>query len=113
MEKILQYIINNTDRGIICVQIYIDGMIYTEIECFEYSPYSIEEEIQNWLDESEFRDEEFLFQKVEEKTSDEVIEMITETLAQTDGNFIQEIANSVITQSVHYVGDSLFLVSCT
>ena len=44
------------------------------------------------------------------KSADEVIQDIAEALAQADGEFIQEIANQVISGRVEYVEDSLFEV---
>jgi len=44
------------------------------------------------------------------KTADEVIIAITETLVQADGDFINDIANRVLTDKVIYQGDSLFQV---
>jgi len=47
---------------------------------------------------------------MEYKTADEVIQMITETLSQADGKFIEEIANKVLTEKVKYENDSYFIV---
>ena len=44
------------------------------------------------------------------KSADEVIQDIAEALAEADGEFIQEIANQVISGRVEYVEDSLFEV---
>lgn len=41
-------------------------------------------------------------------TSDEVINEIAEVLRQGDGEFIEGIANQVLTPEVTYVEDSLF-----
>ena len=42
------------------------------------------------------------------KTADEVINEIAETMRQWDGEFIERIANQVLTRQVEYVGDSIF-----
>ena len=42
------------------------------------------------------------------KTADEVIEDIAEVLSQASGEFIEEIANKVLTAPVKYNGDSEF-----
>lgn len=42
------------------------------------------------------------------KTSDEVIQELAETLAQCSEEFIEEIANKVLTHKVRYIGDSMF-----
>ena len=47
---------------------------------------------------------------MEEKTADEVIQMIAEVLAEADGKFIEGIANRVLVKNVKYVGDSMFMV---
>jgi hypothetical protein len=44
------------------------------------------------------------------KTADEVIQDIAEALGQADGEFIEDIANRVISGRVEYVEDSLFEV---
>lgn len=46
----------------------------------------------------------------EVKNADEVIQDIAETLAEADGEFIQEIANMVLTAHVEHIEDNLFEV---
>jgi hypothetical protein len=41
-------------------------------------------------------------------TADDVINEIAEVLREADGDFIELIANSVLTNKVKYVGDSFF-----
>ena len=41
-------------------------------------------------------------------TADEIINMIAETLAETEGGFIEEIANRVLGGNIKYNGDSIF-----
>jgi hypothetical protein len=41
-------------------------------------------------------------------SADQVITQIGETLAEADGEFIEDIANRVLTNNVKYVGDSMF-----
>ena len=45
------------------------------------------------------------------KSADEVIKEISECLAEADGEFIEQIANMVLSNSVKYVGDSMFETS--
>lgn len=42
------------------------------------------------------------------KTHDEVIAEIAEVLAEADGEFLEGIANQVLSSPVRYIGDSLF-----
>jgi len=42
------------------------------------------------------------------KTADEIIQEIAEVLGQSDGQFIERIANQILTTNVKYVGDSMF-----
>jgi len=42
------------------------------------------------------------------KTADEIIQEIGEVLAEADGEFIEKIANQVLSHFVKYAGDSLF-----
>jgi hypothetical protein len=43
-----------------------------------------------------------------ELTTDEVIQQISETLAEADGEFIESIANNVLGRKVEYIEDSIF-----
>lgn len=42
------------------------------------------------------------------KSIDQVIQQVSETLAQCDEEYIEEIANKVLTHKVKYIGDSVF-----
>lgn len=42
------------------------------------------------------------------KTIDEVIQELAEVLAQCDEEFIEEIANKVMTHKVKYIGNGMF-----
>jgi hypothetical protein len=44
------------------------------------------------------------------KSADEIIKMIAETLAESDGEFVEQIANQVMTDKVSYIGDWMFEV---
>ena len=46
--------------------------------------------------------------EAEQKTVAEIVEEISEALLEADGDFIQEIANEVLTHQVTYDGDSIF-----
>jgi hypothetical protein len=41
-------------------------------------------------------------------SADELIDLIVETLAPSDGECLEEVANSILAAKVKYVGDSLF-----
>lgn len=45
------------------------------------------------------------------RTADEVIEMIAEVLCEADGQFIEDIANKILSNRVEYIEDSLFEVT--
>jgi hypothetical protein len=47
---------------------------------------------------------------MEIKSTDEVIQLIAEVLAEADGKFIEQIANQVLTNKVEYIEDSQFAV---
>ena len=61
----LEYTIKSTERGVVCVKVFSNKKVFFEIECFENSPYSIEEEIQNWLDDNGYSDDDYNFFKIE------------------------------------------------
>lgn len=42
------------------------------------------------------------------KTTDQIIQQIAEVLSQSDGKFIEAVANEILTNNVTYLGDSLF-----
>ena len=42
------------------------------------------------------------------KDVDDIIHVIAEVLAESDGKFIEEIANKVLSHKVRYLGDSIF-----
>jgi len=44
---------------------------------------------------------------------DALLQELTEVLAQTDGEFIAEICNRVMTEKVEYNGDSVFTLTHT
>ena len=47
---------------------------------------------------------------MEIKSADQVIQMIAEVLTEADGEFIEQIANQVLTNKVEYVEDSQFVI---
>ena len=55
----LEYKKEATDRGVVCVTVYANRKTFFEIECFENSPYTIEEEIQNWLSDNGYDDVDY------------------------------------------------------
>ena len=57
----LKYTTESTDRGVICVTVSTEGKIFFELECLDDSPYTIEEEIQIYLDDNGYVDEMFDF----------------------------------------------------
>ena len=46
------------------VCVHTNDKLFFEIECLIDSPYTIEEEIQNWLDDNGFENENFEFNKL-------------------------------------------------
>ena len=73
MRKIFYKTVNNTYEdgsfnGLITVVCFIiennDLKIFFEIETTDMSPYTIEEEIQNYLDDNGYGDEYFEFTKI-------------------------------------------------
>lgn len=42
------------------------------------------------------------------KSVDQVVQEVSETLAQCDEEYIEEIANKVLIHKVKYIGDSIF-----
>lgn len=49
------------ERGIVQVEVFSNQKTFFEIECLKNSPYNIEEEIQNWLDDNGYDDIEYEF----------------------------------------------------
>jgi len=47
---------------------------------------------------------------METKSTDQIIQMIAEVLAESDERYIEQIANNILTEKVKYVGDSFFEV---
>lgn len=41
-------------------------------------------------------------------TTDDIINQISEILAEADGEFVEKIANQVLSHRVRYLGDSMF-----
>jgi hypothetical protein len=67
MAQLLEYT-KETSNGITIVQVFENGKTFCTIECYVDSPYSIEEEIQNWLDDNGYEDKEFDFQLIQNVT---------------------------------------------
>jgi hypothetical protein len=61
----LEYKITISNKSITKVEVFQNQKTFFEIECFTNSPYSIEEEIQNWLDENGYNDIEYEFLKID------------------------------------------------
>lgn len=61
--NILKYTVELSDT-IKKVCVYDNDKLFFEIECLIVSPYTIEEEIQNWLDDNGFENENFEFNKI-------------------------------------------------
>lgn len=65
MAQLLEYTKETvSERGVVIVNVTKEGKTFFEMECLTDSPYSIEEEIQNWLDDNDYEDEEFDFKLV-------------------------------------------------
>jgi hypothetical protein len=53
------------DRYVVLVSVFSeDSSVQFELECYMYSPYSIEEEIQNWLDEDGYIEDVYSFRSI-------------------------------------------------
>ena len=62
----LDYIISFGITGINMVTVYDKDKLFCEIEVLADSPYSTEEEIQNWLDDNGYEDGEFEFNRLKQ-----------------------------------------------
>jgi hypothetical protein len=65
--KVLKYKKETTDRDVVCVTVYHKKKVFFDIECLEDSPYNIPEEIQNWLDENGYEDNNFEIKEIKPK----------------------------------------------
>jgi hypothetical protein len=54
----------NTQRGVIQIEVFSNQKTFFEIECLPNSPFTIEEEIQNWLDDNGYDDIEYEFVQI-------------------------------------------------
>lgn len=60
----IQYYTYNNDN---CIEVtaLLNNVILCQIDCLINSPYSIEEEIQNWIDEDDmYKNQNFEFQNI-------------------------------------------------
>lgn len=55
---------NISERGVILVEVFSNQKTFFVIECLNNSPYTIEEEIQNWLDDNGYDNIEYEFIKI-------------------------------------------------
>ena len=55
----------NVERGVLEVKVFSNDRLFFEIECLDNSPYSTEEEIQNWLDENGYLEDDFEFAEID------------------------------------------------
>ena len=55
----------NVERRVLEVTVFSNGRQFFQIECLDNSRYSTEEEIQNWLDENNYLEEEFEFAEID------------------------------------------------
>jgi hypothetical protein len=62
--KTLNYKYANGITGIDVITVYDDNSILCELDVFADSPYNPPEEIQNWLDNNGYEDEEFEFSEI-------------------------------------------------
>lgn len=61
--KKLQYKVEKVEDGIRYLTVYSDGKILTELECLDYTYYNAEE-IQMWLDDNGYGDEEYEIEEI-------------------------------------------------
>lgn len=59
----LHYKVERIGEGLRKITVYTAGLVLCELECFD-GIYSDWEEIQNWLDDNGYEDEEFDFEKI-------------------------------------------------
>ena len=62
--KTLNYKYSHGITGIDIITVYDDGNVLCELDVFADSPYTPSEEIQNWLDDNGYEDEEFKFNEI-------------------------------------------------
>ena len=55
---------NISERGVILVEVFSNQKTFFVIECLNNSPYTIEEEIQNWLDDNGYDNIEYELIKI-------------------------------------------------
>jgi hypothetical protein len=55
---------NISERGVILVEVFSNQKTFFVIECLNNSPYTIEEEIQNWLDDNGYDNIKYEFIKI-------------------------------------------------
>lgn len=60
-EKLTYKVFKNNKRNIKEVTVFSENKVFFEIECFINSPYTIEEEIQNYLNDNGYEDNEYNF----------------------------------------------------
>lgn len=65
MKQLTYSIKTDLYREIIEVTVFDKDKIFFTIECLIDSPYTIEEEIQNWLDDNGYSDDLFEFNKID------------------------------------------------
>jgi len=83
-----------TVHGVVMVTIFDEGKIFAQIDCYENSPYNIPEEIQNFLDDNGYEDEEF--EIVEMKSSKETIEILVNEMLDDAFNAIKKKVTKAI-----------------
>ena len=56
--RTIQYKVDKVENGIRYLTVYLNGKILTELECFNYTYFNVEE-VQHWLDDNGYGDKEF------------------------------------------------------
>ena len=62
--KTLSYEVARGITGVSMITVYDDKGVLCELEVLTDSPYNFPEEIQNWLDDNGYEDEEFEFNRI-------------------------------------------------
>lgn len=99
--NILHYnIVNDIDRQINVVKVFSNGKLIFNIECFIDSPYTIGEEIQNYLDDNGYGDECYDFINITELKRGTFVSVWESGEAITTPAILDENTGEVITESV-------------
>jgi galactitol-specific phosphotransferase system IIB component len=104
--KVLKYKKEATDREVTLVTVYRKKKIFCEIECLDASSYNIPEEIQNWLDQNGYEDENFEIKEIKPKVKKgEILVSMMKKNPKPDAksyqiSTIQDMINAVTSENI-------------